>query len=360
MIGKEKLIVIVLILTAAVFFFSADLMAEKIEYNLNDYLEKGLDESRELTEAEFDLYRKEIELEKEKAEQEVRPSPLRLKKAELELQIAEKNLEIRKDQIINQIVKDFFNYYKAVNIIEINEKYVNILQEELKNIEQKYEEGLLIKSDLLQAEVELKTAESNLVEAQNNKKRAAFRLKQNINLEYKNEVNIVFDGNMLNWKLTENLDSLFAAAINNRIEIREAEVNNELQQINHKIASAEYSTKLAEKSAENDLLDSENKLKMVKDKIKLDVNNKYLTYQDSRENINRYQKLIESLTEALRIKELYFEEDYITGTELLETQVDLYQAEINYSHARIDYYLSLAELYLSTGDFEEMLIYENK
>lgn len=335
--------------------------AAEYSFNLQQYLEKSLAENREVKEAEMNLKAKKIALKKEKAEQELRPSPLLLEKAKTELDIAERKLEITEGRVTKNLINDFFNYYKAKNSIVIHKKYRKILKEELTNIKEKYKQGSIIKSDLMQAEVELKTAESSLKEAVNNLKRASFKLKQNLNLNFNDRLQIDFKRDELHgWQLTESLDELFKIALNKRIEIKEAEANKKLQKINYQIASADYSSNLEAEQAKNELENAENKLELIKDKVKLDVNNKYLDHQDSIEEIERYEKIIESLKEALRVKKLYFEEDYITGTELLETEVELYQNEINYSHAKIDYYLSLAELYLSTGDFEELIDYEIK
>ncbi len=356
----KKISFIFLILAAAL-LITVNFLAAESALNLQSYLQQSLAENKEVKEVEMNLEAKEIALAKEKAEQEVRPSPLLLEKSKTELEIAERNLEITRDQVTTNLINDFFNYYKAENSIAIHQKYQEILEEELENIKEKYEQGILIKSDLMQAEVELKTAASNLKAAVNNKKRAEFKLKQNLKLDYEDQLQLDFRENELkNWQLEEDLKELFKTALNKRIEIKEGEGNKELQQINYQLAARDYSSDLDEKEAENELKNAENQLELIKDKIKLDVNNKYLDHQDSIAEIERYQKLIKSFEEALRVKKLYFEEEYITGTELLETQVDLYQSEINYVHAQIDYYLSLAELYLSTGDFQEELNYENK
>lgn len=358
---RKYFILVLILLIASVSIYSNDVRADKPGYDLQKYLKTSLKESRELKEEEINITEKEIALEKEIADQELRPSPLLFKKAELELRLAEKKKEVAEDEIINQLVNDFFNYYKAENLIIIHRRYTNILEKELKNIEEKYEQGILIKTDLLKAESELQRAESNLQKALNNKEKLAFKLKQNLNMDYNNKLEINFKENTLR-KLTLNksLEELMQSALNNRLEIKEAEANIEIKKISYKISSADYSSKLSERSAENELINAENRLEIVKDMIRLDVNNKYLNHEDHIEDKKQYKKLIESLNEALRIKKLYFEADYITGTELLETEVELYQAEINYLHAEIDYYLSLAELYLSTGDFKEMLIYAEK
>ncbi len=360
MFRKYFMLVFILVL-ASITFYSSDISAEKIEFDLQKYLEISINESRELKEAEINIAEKEIALEKEMAEQELRPSPLLLKKAEVELKLAEKKADVVEDEIINQLVNDFFNYYKADNLVSIHRKYSNILEKELENIKDKYEQGILIKTDLLKAESELEKAESNLQKAINNKKKLAFKLKQNLNLDYRSELSIHFKEAALNdWKLNKNFEELLQTAFKNRLEIKEAKANIELKEISYKISSADYSSQLSEKNAENELMKAKNRLEIVKDKISLDVNNKYLNHQSTGEDKEHFKKLIQSLREALRTKKLYFEADYVTGTELLETQVDLYHAEINYSHSEIDYYLSLAELSLSTGDFEEMLIYAEK
>ena len=359
--SRKYFILVFILVLASITLYSSDISAEKVGYDLQKYLEISINESRELKEAEINTAEKEIALEKEMAEQELRPSPLLLKKAELELKLAEKKADLAEDEIRYQLVNDFFNYYKADNLVSIHRKYTNILEKELENIKDKYEQGDLIKTDLLRAESELEKAESNFQKAVNNKKKIAFKLKQNLNMDYRNELGIDFKENALKeWKLTKNLEELLQTALKKRLEFKEAEANLELKEISYKISAADYSSQLSEKSAENELMNAENRLEIVKDMIRLDVNNKYLDYQNTKEDKEHFKKLIESLSEALRIKKLYFESDYITGTELLETEVDLYQAEINYSNAEIDYYLSIAELYLSTGEFKEMLIYAEK
>lgn len=341
--------------------FTVPAAAAEYSFNLEQYLEKSMAQSKEVKKAEMNLEAKKINLTEEKAEQELRPSPLLLEKAEAEVDIAARNLEIIKDEVTKNLINDFFNYYRAENSISTHQKHKEILKEELANIKEKYKQGTIIKSDLMQAEVELKTAESNLKEAVNNQQKAAFKLKQNLNLNFNDELQINFKENKLeSWELTESLEELFKTALNKRIEIKEAAANKKLQKINYQLASADYSSKLDGEQAANELENAENQLELIKDKVELDVNNKYFEHQDSIEKIERYKKVIESLKEALRVKKLYFEEDYITGTELLETEVELYQNEINYSHAKIDYYLSLAELYLSTGDFKELIDYETK
>jgi outer membrane protein TolC len=354
---KEQ-IKVSLILVLLFFVLASNAAAEDMTIDLDSYLKISLENSRELKKAELNLKAKEINLKEVEAEQEVNPSPLLLTQAELELELAEKNLLRKEDELINNYINDFFNYYKTENSVEVHQRYLKVIKNEIENIKDKYEQGLLTKSDIYQAEVELKTVESNLVKARNNKERVGFKLKQNLNAEKNDQLNIKFsESDLKAWKLNEDFEELLDISLKNRIEIKEAEVNKELKNINYKLSARDYSPQLKEIEAENEYLSAQNNTKIVKDMVELDLNNSYLNYKDSLENINRDRKLIESYKEALRVKKLYFEEDYITGTELLETQVDLYQAEVSLSHSKIDYYLSLAELYLSTGDFKELLIY---
>lgn len=354
---KDKFSVF-LLLVLTIFSLSINVYAEDIRVDLENYLKMSLENSRKLKEAELNLNAAEINLKEVKAEQEVNPSPLLLTQAELELELAEKRMLRKEDELINEYLNEFFNYYKAENLIDVHEKYLNVLENEIENIEDKYEQGLLTKSDIYQAEVELKNAESSLTKAENNKKRIEFKMKQNLNADENDQLKIKFsESDLKAWKLDQDFDELLDISLNHRIEIKEAEVNQKLKDINYKLAAGDYSPKLKEKEAKNEYLAAVNNKNIVKDMVELDLNNSYLNFKDSIENINRDKKLIESYKEALRVKKLYFEEDYITGTELLETQVDLYQSEVSLSHSEIDYYLSLAELYLSTGDFKELLIY---
>jgi outer membrane protein TolC len=350
-----------LLIVLIIISLSLNVYADEIKIDLQNYIKNSLENSRELKDAEFNLNAAEINLKEVKAEQEVNPSPLLLTQAELELELAEKKMLRKKDELINEYLNDFFNYYKTENLIEVHQKYLSVLENEMENIKDKYQQGILTKSDIYQAEVELKTAQSNLIKAENNNQRIGFKLKQNLKVEKDDQLSIKFSkADLKAWELDKDFNELLEIALEHRIEIKEAEVNKELKDINYKLAARDYSPKLKEKEAENEYLSAVNNKEIVKDMIELELNNAYLNFKDSIENINRDKKIIASHKEALRVKKLYFEEDYITGTELLETQVDLYQAEVSLAHSEIDYYLNLAELYLSTGDFKELLIYAEK
>jgi outer membrane protein TolC len=356
----EKLTVFFIII-ALILLFSNSILAQELEFDLDKYLEQSIKRSDQLKETELNIKAKEINLARTIADQEIRPSPLLLTQAELEFELAQKKFLRRKDELINEYLNDFFNYYKTKNAVLIHREYKDILTEELKNIENKYQAGSLTKSDLFQAEVELKIAENNLAEAQNNKNKIIFKIKQNLNLESENSFDIDFKESDLNqWKLNEAYSELMELALKYRIEIREAEINQSLKKINYELAQRGYSPQLKKEQAENDYLNSINQLKIVIDGIQIDLNNSYYNFQNSTENLKSDRSLIKSYSEALRVKKLYFEEDYITGTELLETEIDLYQAEINLANSQVDYYQSLAELYLSTGDFKELLPYVEK
>ncbi|MFW6001483.1 MAG: TolC family protein [Halanaerobium sp.] len=347
-----------LILFLLFFILAANAAAEDISIDLESYLKISLENSRELKEAELNLKAKAINLKEVEAEQEVNPSPSLLTQAKLELELAEKKLLRKEDELINNYINDFFNYFKTENSVEVHQRYLKVIKNEMENIEDKYEQGLLTKSDIYQAEVELKTVESNLVKARNDKERVGFKLKQNLNNEKNDQLDMKFsESDLKAWELNEDFEELLDISLKNRIDIKEAEVNKELKKINFKLAARDYSPKLKKIEAENEYLSALNNTKVAKDMVELDLNNAYLNFKDSLENINKDRKLIESYNEALIVKKLYFEEDYITGVELLAAQVDLYQAEVSFSHSKIDYYLSLTELYLSTGDFKELLIY---
>lgn len=246
-------------------------------------------------------------------------------------------------------------------MIALHQRYLETFKIEFANIQQKYEEGILIKSDIFQAEVELNRVEANLKAAKRDHNKISYKLKDNLGLSYDRKLKITFsEADLKDFRLDKSLDSLFELALDNRIEVESAEVNNELQEINYRLAQQDYNPWLQEKRAENEYLKAKNNLALTKSRIKIDLNNHYQDYYKSKADIESQLKLKASFEEALRVKKLYFTEDYISGTEFLEAKNDLYNAEINYLHTRIDNYLALAELYLSAGDFKELFSYVEK
>lgn len=352
----NKLSTFLIIFITFILLFSNSVLAEESGYDLNEYLARSIKRSDQLEEARLNIKDKEINLAKTVADQEITPSPLLLTRAELELELAQKRFKRREDELITEYLTDFFNYHQAKNAVLIHRKYRDILKEELKNIENKYQAGALTKSDLFQAEVELKMAENKLLKAINNQNKIAFKIKENLKLAEDKVLKIQFkESDLEQWKLNQSYNQLMDLALKYRIEIREAEVNQRLNEINYKLAKRAYTAQLNEDQAENDYLNSTNQLRVVSDRVQLDLNNSYYNFQNSIEDLKSDKSLIKTYKEALRVKRLYFEEDYITGTELLETEVDLYQAEINLANSQVDYYQTLTELYLSTGDFKELL-----
>lgn len=357
----KKLILSFMIFNFLIFSFAGQISAAELEFKLAGYLERSLKRSDQLKKARLNIKDREINLAKRTADQKISPSPLLLKQAELELELAQKRFSRREDELITEYLSDFFNYQKAKNAVLIHRKYRDILKEELKNIENKYQAGSLTKSDLYQAEVELKIAENKLYKAINNQNKIAFKVKKNLKLAENRVLKIKFrESDLKEWKLKQSYEKLRKLALKHRIEIREAEVKQSLNQINYQLAKRAYSPQLNQDQAENDYLNSTNQLKLLKDQIELDLNNSYYNFQNRIEDLKSDSSLIKSYQEALRVKSLYFEEDYITGTELLEAETDLYQAEINLANSEVNYYQSLAELYLSTGDFKELLPYAEK
>ncbi|RQD72716.1 MAG: TolC family protein, partial [Halanaerobium sp. MSAO_Bac5] len=178
----KKITVLFLVFLSLLLVLSSLQAAELKEYNLEKYLNQALEKSRELEDFKLALLEKEINLKMQKADQEVSPSPLDLRQAELELELAKKELEKQKADLIYLYLNDFFSYYKSENLIAIHQRYLETFQIEFANIQEKYEEGILIKSDILQAEVELNRAEANLKAAVRNHKKIAFKLKDNLDL----------------------------------------------------------------------------------------------------------------------------------------------------------------------------------
>ncbi|ADQ14204.1 TolC family protein [Halanaerobium hydrogeniformans] len=358
---KAKIAIILVFFFSLLFLVTGLQAAEHNQYNLEEYLKEAVEKSRELEDFKLALLEKEINLKTVKADQEVSPSPLNLRQAELELELAEKELEKKKADLIYQFLNDFFNYYKTENLIALHQRYLETFKIEFANIQQKYEEGILIKSDIFQAEVELNRVEANLKAAKRDHNKISYKLKDNLGLSYDRKLKITFsEADLKDFRLDKSLDSLFELALDNRIEVESAEVNNELQEINYRLAQQDYNPWLQEKRAENEYLKAKNNLALTKSRIKIDLNNHYQDYYKSKADIESQLKLKASFEEALRVKKLYFTEDYISGTEFLEAKNDLYNAEINYLHTRIDNYLALAELYLSAGDFKELFSYVEK
>ena len=317
--------------------------------------------------------------------------------ASAEKTAAEIELQKTKNEIIAEVIVNYFNYLLVKDVVLTRQNVLLGMQNHQKDAQKLFDEGLIANYHLLRAKVAVSEAERNLSDDLNNMDLAMLALKNSLGLE--NEVNIT---------LTDTLE-FKNSSIELESSINNAEINQPLLQIiaQKKIASTQkynversnflpqiaafgkyelypqYLSSLEPRWAvgvqlkfnifngfkDYTKLESaihlENEVNFIEASAKKQVNlwvNK--TYKDVENSKTKYQKLEAAYNlavENLRMNEKRFNTGMGTSLEVIDAQLSLEKVKIDKLVSINQYYKSLTELNLATGNPLNVLdIWENR
>jgi outer membrane protein len=163
------------------------------------------------------------------------------KQAELGLESSKVQLQKLKDDISLFVVNSYLNTLLSKENYKIAEEQVKVSQEQIGNIQVLVDEGVTPKSDLYNVQAELASNNERLITAQNGIDLALLNLSQLLQVPYNGfdveDVNI----NLSSAKLLYNDTQLiFNKAVENRPEIRAAEIRIENSEMDVEIAKAAF------------------------------------------------------------------------------------------------------------------------
>ncbi len=317
--------------------------------------------------------------------------------ASAEKTAAQIELQKTKNEIIAEVMVNYFNYLLVKDVVQTRQNVLAGMQNHQKDAQKLFDEGLIANYHLLRAKVAVSEAERNLSDDLNNLDLAMLALKNSLGLN--DDSNVILTDSLV-FK-SSNIE--LAASLNN------AEGNQPLLQIieQKKIASnqkfkAERSNFLPQIAAfgkyelypqylssleprwaigvqlkfnifngfkDYTKLESaihlENEVNFIEASAKKQVNlwvNK--TYKDVENSKTKYQKLEASYNlavENLRMNEKRFNTGMGTSLEVIDARLSLEKVEIDKLVSINQYYKSLTELNLATGNPLNVLdIWENR
>ncbi|SMP04775.1 Outer membrane protein TolC [Desulfurobacterium pacificum] len=117
------------------------------------------------------------------------------------------------NRIVCQVKKDFYTAVEAKNAVLIAKEYLKAAESHYKTVKAFYDEGIVARRDLLEAEVNLKEAEESLEKAKNAYKVAIEKLKEDTGYTLKDE-NVPIKTDFV--KVKESLKELIKLALKNR------------------------------------------------------------------------------------------------------------------------------------------------
>jgi outer membrane protein len=293
------------------------------------------------------------------------------------------------DRIKNLVALDFltayFNLLETEKLILVAQKEVERFESHLKVAKSLYEEGVITKNDLLQAEVKLSDARQQLLTTKNLRAINMSIINNILSFPLTNEIQVIDVSSDLS--LNYELVNAWENAENQRLELKIIENQLKINDLEENAKKSEYYPSLYAQGGYNYtenrfLLHEDNwslivginfnlfsggstkaevsKLKYRKiqlleqrekllDDIKLEVGKNYLEMKNADEKIQVTKDAVSQAEENLRINKIKYEEGIGTATDVIDAITLLTTAETNYYTALYEFRRAQAGLMYSMG-----------
>lgn len=306
-----------------------------------------------------------------------------IEQAKLGLTSADLNIEKTKQQLKLDTTTAYYNVLQAGNMVAVGQESVNNLKEHQKVVQAKYEAGIVAKSDILRAEVELANAEQNLIKYNNQHVLAVTNLNNLMNSSADTELELI---DALKYEAdSRTLEESLQLAKANRPEIAQADVSVRSADVSVKQASSgtlplitlsaatglsdgaqrsddwsvgltaswnvfdggssKAKLKQAQSSRDKAALQSE----QVADNVEQEVRQSYLSMREAEKRLETVNVTVDKAKEDLYIAREKYKAGVGTNLDVIDAQLALNQAKTNHVQALYDYNVNRSKLDKAIG-----------
>ena len=296
--------------------------------------------------------------------------------------------ESMKQDLAFTITYAYYKTLQAERILKSAEKAVENSQLHLDFANARNIAGMTTRSDILKSEVELSNAELERIKAANSLLAAKGNLNQFMGLPLNNPIEIVDDLSELNENPVQSYDSLYAEAMDSRVEVKRYYSLLNAQQNYIQLARGElypsldasanynftgerisgmqqnwwlgmsltipvfkgFSTKARIAGEEIALKGLEKDFEALRLQIGQEIWDAFLAVKESSERMKTASKGLESARENLSLSEGEYKEGTGSIIQLTDAQTIFVAAEQSYIQAVADYKIAMAELRRTTGN----------
>lgn len=310
--------------------------------------------------------------------------------------MARKGLDLVQSQYENEKNNLSFNVIQAYLGMLVTQEFTEVAREGYETAQEffeisklLYEQGMISKLDLLQAEVQAANLLPQKTQAENGVTMAAAGLKMLLGLD--SEVEVSLTDAMTYSPGQYDLEQLKTKALKNRAEIRQMNLSKSLSSLSVNMARADFlpavglSYSYTKSGNDLDLRDDWDDSYMVaiglsydlfkggtryskvrqakiaqrqinygydalRDAILLEVEQVYLRLMEAEKNILSQNKTVSQAEEAARLAKIQFREGTITNLQANQIQINLTSAKANYLQALFNYTLAEASIKKVVGE----------
>jgi outer membrane protein TolC len=293
--------------------------------------------------------------------------------------------------VIQNTIEAYINLFKAKSSVALVQENLAEARQRVKDFSNLERNGLLARNDLLKAELQTSNVELALLDAENNWKLA--NVNMNLLLGLPDQTELIPDSAMMNQPFSlKTLDEYVQAAYKGRRDINSVELKKKAAETAVKATRAEFYPSVALTSGyiaadipkvvtvtnaitfgpglsynigslwktKSKVQQEEAKAKqaaigqsMLKDDIRLQVNQGYLTFLSSQKKIEVYTKATEQANENYKIVLNKYNNSLATTTDLLDADVARLQAKMNFVFSKADAVVAYNKLLQAAGLLDE-------
>ena len=244
-------------------------------------------------------------------------------------------------------VKKYYETAQARDAVKLSLENLDAQQTIAKNTQQKYDQGLLTRLDLLKAQAGVDQARADLLAAQNGHILAVMGLNRALGYPLLQNT-LPTDALVVNAPSLPALSDTLAAAKNSRNEILGASYARQAAKYTLYDAQEVYGDDSPQAQKAEAALDAAKKAADdLPDQIEIDVRSKFLQVKAAQASAIASEETQQKAREAARVAQLSFDNGLITPSDLQLAQLGAYQAALQYSKTLLAFKLAIKDYELS-------------
>jgi outer membrane protein len=306
-------------------------------------------------------------------------------------QVARLDADKDKDQITYDVITTYYNLYKVLQSQKIVAQNITAIDQQLKQSQRFFEQGLVTKNDVLRFQLQRANVELSGIDLESNRKIINYNLDVLLGLPETTDLKIADISNSRQDMAP--LSKYIDTAMSSRQELRQLDLQNKYAETNIKSIASETLPNVGvganlyyidasgnpipqsgsyilpitigatvswnfgnlwtnkNKVAEAKIQQQETVINktIVVDHLKTEVNRNYQNYLTALDKIKLLQTSIAQAGENNKILESKYQNNIVSATDRVDAQTLLYQAQINLELAKADAGLAYYTLLKSTG-----------
>ncbi len=263
-----------------------------------------------------------------------------VKGAQVQLTVLENTKAQTEEALKISATSAYYNVLLAKKAMVLQQHLYENAKGHLRTANVRFENGVITRLELLQAEIAVNSALTDLHNAEDdlNIERLAFNNTIGLGL---GETVVLTSEIEEKAELEMQLEEAIEQALENRPEIENKRAEYELKAIEVGAITSYYTPNLRQhKFAVEELAEAEHDYQQTYRDIEMDVRNKYLDLVKTERSLDNMDETIKLLEEALRVTKLLYQYDMATLQEVSDAEVNLTQAQIGKTQMTIGYQLT--------------------